>query len=74
MPFNSGDTLFIYSDALLETANAEGNFIQEQVISDLLLANKLDDPSALIEHVLAVFMNYSKKLRDDLSILVCRAL
>ena len=74
VPFISGDTLFIYSDALLETANAEGNFIQEQVISDLLLANKLDDPSALIEHVLAVFMNYSKKLRDDLSILVCRAL
>lgn len=70
-PFKKGDTLFLYSDALIETANAQGDFISEAIISQLLLANRSAQSQAMIRIILNYLLtNYSNNLTDDLSLLV----
>ena len=73
IPLTKGDILLLYSDALIETANPDGSFMQEQEIVNLLLANNSKDCTALINTILASFyMHYSKTPSDDLSMLVCK--
>lgn len=66
-----GDMLFLYSDALLETANAEGVFMKEQDVLDILSANLSKNSKTVLKSVLNIFDNeYSKHITDDLSLLV----
>lgn len=71
IPFEKGDMLFLYSDALIETANPEGHFLKEEALIHLLLANKTQTSHLMIKLILTyLFANYSQSLSDDLSLLV----
>lgn len=71
IPFTKGDKLLLYSDALIETSNSDGDFIKEDALADLLLANRTKKSQAMVGLILShLFVNYSKDLSDDLSLLV----
>jgi len=68
-----GDQLFLYSDALLETPNAEGARMQESELVERLMKNLNRDAAGIVKEVLVLFYNhYSRQPEDDLSILACK--
>jgi serine phosphatase RsbU (regulator of sigma subunit) len=73
VPFKAGDTLLLYSDALIETAGKDGRFMQESEIIDLLLTDQSTHSMATLNTLLSAFYSrYSDQPSDDLSLLVCR--
>lgn len=73
VPFHQGDMLFIYSDALLETASSGGAFMKEDDIGNILRTGAAEDSGAVLREIVsALYANYSRYLSDDLSMLICK--
>jgi phosphoserine phosphatase RsbU/P len=67
--FSTGDTLLLYSDALTETPNADGKFISEEEIMELMNANFGASAQAMKEMLLDHFAQHSdNNTSDDLTI------
>ncbi len=74
IPFNDGDTLFLYTDGLLEGKNKEGaQYGKKQ--SRAVLEDALDkDPETIIQTLMVDFLahNSGKPLDDDVTLAVVR--
>lgn len=71
--FRPGDTLFLYSDSLIETVNTKGELLQENELLEMLSVNIEANSGTMLNNVLSSFYSgYSKSLSDDLSMLVCK--
>jgi sigma-B regulation protein RsbU (phosphoserine phosphatase) len=75
LPFHPGDMLICYSDALLETPNPKGEYVTQAQLTQLVQANNSIHAGEMMKAIIDRFFNdYSPKLKDDLSLLLCRLL
>lgn len=73
LPFEQGDVLCLYSDALTETMDSEGNLMTEEELAEQLHPHLHEHASEILKGAVAKFlMEYSKKPDDDLSFLICK--
>lgn len=71
--YNKGDLIFLYSDALIETADADGDFLSESELAEIIVGQNQVNSSALLRNIVSAFFSrYSKNLSDDFSLLVCK--
>jgi sigma-B regulation protein RsbU (phosphoserine phosphatase) len=74
-PFQAGDTLLVYSDALIETPDARGKFLSEDNLADLLRRHAGLPVSGIKENLLAHLKAHAAApLRDDLTLMLYRRL
>jgi sigma-B regulation protein RsbU (phosphoserine phosphatase) len=72
IPFAHNDTLLLYSDALIETPNADGAMITEEQLMELIEQHAGASASALKEIVLDYFRAHAgDNMRDDLTLMIC---
>lgn len=68
IPFFPGDTLLLYSDALTETPNAQGEYISEENIMALMENHKDYPPNVIKKELLAYFKAHAGRASyDDLT-------
>ena len=73
VPFCTGDTLLMYSDALIETPNANGIYINEAMLIEVMSAHKALSADDTVKELLKYFHQHSGgTVRDDLTIVVCK--
>lgn len=73
IPFHAGDVLVLYSDALTETANQDGEFINERQIAHLLSAYQNHSAETIRDAILEEFNQHrADDASDDLTLVVCR--
>lgn len=73
IPYEKGDMLFLYSDALMETPNAAGQHMKETEIMKLISDKAGATSHEILKEVLVAFyVGYSRYPADDLSMLACR--
>ena len=72
--FNKGDNLFLYTDGLTESFNAEGDFYGEERLLEAIYANSCSSASDLLDVVEASLLNFVQDMppADDLTMLVLR--
>lgn len=71
--FNPGDTLVLYSDALIETPDSDGNYISEEMLTALISEHKNGSAAVIRDQMLEYFQEHSKApLADDLTFCICR--
>lgn len=66
-PLQQGDRIFLLSDGVLETSNAEGELFGEQRLCELLLANR--QPTSLFAEIQQALADFHGQSKDDLSLL-----
>lgn len=73
VPFHSGDALVLYSDALLETVDADGAVLEDGKLINIVLSHKNGSADAMMRPILSDFSeNYAAQQCDDLSLLICK--
>lgn len=71
--FQPGDTLLLYSDALIETPDKQGVFLSEDSIMQLLSDSRQDSAERIRETILHRFQEHSAgRIADDLTLAVIR--
>src|SRR5262249_49854715 len=70
----AGDNLFLYTDGLTESFNAEGKFYGEERLMEALLANQCSSALEVMEVVKKSLFEFVKDIppADDLTMLVLR--
>jgi serine phosphatase RsbU (regulator of sigma subunit) len=71
LPFTQGDTLLLYSDALVETRNAAGEAFGEARLAEVFRAHATQDTETIADAVVAAVIAHGP-LRDDLTLLICQ--
>lgn len=73
--FRAGDMLVLYSDGVVEAANAEDEEFGEQRLEHLILANRKRPASEIRDEILRQVRAFvgSEQFQDDLTLLVVRA-
>lgn len=66
-----GDRLLLYTDGIVEAANAAGNFFGQGSLSDLLRQTSALSPSQVADRIIASVAQWSASQDDDLTVLVC---
>ena len=66
-----GDRLFLYTDGLLEAANATGEEFGPHRLSALLKEGARLNPEAAADHIISSLQTWSKSQNDDLTVLIC---
>lgn len=73
VPFGAGDALVLYSDALIETANEQGEMIGEKTLSNLLAGEAGLPAPDIRDKILGCFREFTQgELSDDLTLCVCK--
>ena len=73
MELSSGDILFMYTDGLTETPNADGEFMSEHDLVRIIAKNQDQSARSLIDSVNAGFLEFSAaKARDDVTLVVIK--
>jgi sigma-B regulation protein RsbU (phosphoserine phosphatase) len=74
LPYQVGDRLFIYSDALIESPNAQGvSMSTEEVVSHLCATERNAASATYLKNMMdALYGRYTPKPADDLSMIICR--
>ena len=70
-PLEPGDRLVLYTDGLLEAANATGEEFGPHRLSALLKDGARLNPEAAADHIISSLQTWSKSQNDDLTILIC---
>jgi len=70
--FHPGDVLVLYSDALTETPNQDGDFIGEKHIAHILSAYQNHPAETIRDAILDEFTKHADSPSDDLTLVVCR--
>jgi sigma-B regulation protein RsbU (phosphoserine phosphatase) len=73
LSYRAGDILCIYSDALIESPNAQGVAMPEKEIAEIIMRDT-SKPSAAshLKHIMTGFYsNYTDQPADDVSMIVC---
>ncbi|MCI5050557.1 MAG: serine/threonine-protein phosphatase, partial [Rickettsiales bacterium] len=72
IPFEEGDRLVVYSDALLETSMLDEAFLTEQQIMDFLTSHNVPNSNDMLQQLsLKLFAERLYYLRDDLTMIAC---
>ncbi|HTR25875.1 MAG TPA: PP2C family protein-serine/threonine phosphatase [Terriglobales bacterium] len=67
----AGDRIVMYTDGILEAANAAGDFFGHDALCDLLTGTRQLSPAMAADAVISSVRQWSEKQDDDLTILVC---
>ena len=70
-PLEPGDRLVLYTDGLLEAANATGEEFGPHRLSVLLKDGARLNPEAAADHIVSSLQAWSKSQNDDLTVLIC---
>jgi sigma-B regulation protein RsbU (phosphoserine phosphatase) len=70
-PLQPGDRLVLYTDGLLEAANATGEEFGPHRLSALLKDCARLNPEAAADHIISSLQAWSKSQNDDLTVLIC---
>jgi phosphoserine phosphatase RsbU/P len=66
-----GDRLVLYTDGVVEAANAEGAEFGQQQLGAILVESQRMRPKDAVDHVIAKVQAWSKSQSDDLTVLIC---
>lgn len=66
-----GDRLLLYTDGIVEAADASGTFFGQEALSDLLRSTSTLPPSEAADRIIASVEEWSVSQDDDLTVLVC---
>ena len=66
-----GDRLLLYTDGIVEAANAQGNFFGYEALSRLLRSTESDSAATAADQIVASVQRWSASQDDDLTVLVC---
>jgi sigma-B regulation protein RsbU (phosphoserine phosphatase) len=66
-----GDRLLLYTDGIVEAADASGNFFGQDSLSDLLRETSGLSPSETADRIIASVEEWAVSQEDDLTVLVC---
>jgi sigma-B regulation protein RsbU (phosphoserine phosphatase) len=70
-PLEPGDRLVLYTDGILEAANATGEEFGPHRLSALLKDGARLNPEAAADHIISSLQTWSKSQNDDLTVLIC---
>jgi len=70
-PLQPGDRFLLYTDGLIEAANANGDFFGQNALSALLRHTAALSPSAVSDQIISSVQQWSASQDDDLTVLVC---
>src|SRR3984893_9220657 len=70
-PLEAGDRLVLYTDGLLEAANATGEEFGPHRLSALLQDGARLSAEAAADHIISSLQTWSKSQNDDLTVLIC---
>jgi phosphoserine phosphatase RsbU/P len=70
-PLEPGDRLVLYTDGLLEAANATGEEFGPDRLSAVLKDGARLNPEAAADHIISALQTWSRSQNDDLTILIC---
>jgi sigma-B regulation protein RsbU (phosphoserine phosphatase) len=70
-PLEAGDRVLLYTDGLIEAANAKGDFFGQEALSALLRQTSDLLPSDASDHIISAVQKWSASQDDDLTILIC---
>ncbi|MDA0782189.1 MAG: fused response regulator/phosphatase [Rickettsiales bacterium] len=75
LPFNRDNILCLYSDAMTESPDKNGNVLSEDDLAKQIAGNLSKNAEDILKHTLSeFFMNHGQVVSDDLSFLVCKHL
>ena len=66
-----GDRLLLYTDGVVEAADASGRFFGQDSLSDLLRQTSELQPSEVADRIITSVGQWSVSQDDDLTVLVC---
>jgi serine phosphatase RsbU (regulator of sigma subunit) len=73
IPFYTGDTLLLYSDALIETPNAEGIYINTDDLISLLHKHQGETADTMMKRIIDYYDQHTGGLiTDDLTLCICK--
>lgn len=67
----TGDRLLLYTDGLIESANAAGDAFGIEGLSEVFKTTARNSASEAADHIVAKVQSWSKTQEDDLTVLVC---
>jgi sigma-B regulation protein RsbU (phosphoserine phosphatase) len=67
----AGDRLLLYTDGIVEAANASGEFLGQDALQVLLQRTSALQPSEAADKIIASVQQWSATQDDDLTVLVC---
>jgi len=70
-PLEHGDRLVLYTDGVLEAANAQGEEFGSNRLCTLLKDSALLDAEQAADQIVSSLQTWSKSQNDDLSVLIC---
>jgi len=70
-PLEHGDRLVLYTDGIIEAANAEGQELGHDRLCTLLLEGAVLSAQKAADHIISSVQRWSKLQNDDLTVLVC---
>jgi sigma-B regulation protein RsbU (phosphoserine phosphatase) len=68
---NAGDRLLLYTDGLVEAANAAGEFFGREGLSEALRKTSGYSPSEAADRILSSVQQWSATQDDDITLIVC---
>ena len=70
-PLEPGDRLLLYTDGIVEAANAEEDEFGRDRLSSLLRETAKLSPKQAVDHIVDVVQRWAKAQGDDLTLLLC---
>jgi sigma-B regulation protein RsbU (phosphoserine phosphatase) len=70
-PLEPGDRLLLYTDGLIEAANAKGDFFGQETLAALLLQTATLPPSEAVDQIISAVQKWAAAQDDDLTVLIC---
>jgi len=67
----SGDRILLYTDGIVEAANASGDFFGQDSLGDLLKSTAKLSSSSAADSIMTSVRRWSARQDDDLTVLVC---
>jgi sigma-B regulation protein RsbU (phosphoserine phosphatase) len=70
-PMETGDRLLLYTDGVIEAANAEGDQFGQDALSAVLRQTAELPPAAASDQIVSAVQRWSASQDDDLTVLIC---
>ena len=70
-PLEPGDRFLLYTDGLVDAANAKGDFFGQDALSAMLRQTAELAPSAASDRIITAVQKWSASQDDDLTVLIC---
>jgi sigma-B regulation protein RsbU (phosphoserine phosphatase) len=70
-PLEAGDRLLLYTDGVIEAANAQGDSFGQDALSAVLQESAGLAPAAVADRIISAVQQWSASQDDDLTVLVC---